>query len=140
MDPVTLVALAIATGAVLGLKETASEVVKDTYKALKKRLLKKHGDQAEVGDAVKKVEAAPNSEARQALLKEELAKTDVANDAKLLELAKQLLAAAGQDVDQTTGQTITIVGDKSRITQVSQQAGGNATQIGVARDVTLPKK
>ena len=117
MDPITLVALAIATGALLGLQETASEVVKDIYKALKRRLLREHGDQGEVKDAVEKVEADPDSKARKALLKEELAKTDVAEDAKLLELAKQLLAAAGEDVDQATGQAVSIVGNRNRVTQ-----------------------
>ena len=140
MDPLTVIVTALATGATLALKAAVGEGAKDAYKALKKRVIEKYGDKGDVQDAVNKVEADPRSDARRALLKEELAKTRAAEDGELLKAAQDLLAAAQPESAQAGEQRVTVSGDRNRVTQVSQQAGDDAIQIGVARDVTLPKK
>src|ERR1035438_9859442 len=44
MDPVTVIVMALATGAVLGLKDTASAAVMDAYRGLKTLASKRLGD------------------------------------------------------------------------------------------------
>lgn len=135
MDPITIIVTAVATGAALGLTDTVPQAVKDAYAGLRALVIRKYGDQGDVQDAVAKVEADPGSDARKALLKEELEKTKAAEDAELLKAAQDLLAAAQPENVQQDRQAVSIVGDKNKVTQISQQAGNNALQIGIARDV-----
>ena len=139
MDPVTVIVTAVTTGAVLVLQEATKLIVKDTYAALKDFIIKKYGDQGDVKDAVKKVEDKPDSDARKSLLREELETAGAGEDEELLKKAQEFLALAKPEDAQAGQQTATISGDKNVVTQVSQQAGDNAIQIGVARDVDFKK-
>ena len=136
MDPITIIVTAVAAGAALGLTDAAAQAIKDAYAGLRALIIRKYGDQGDVQDAVEKVEAHPDSSARKALLEEELEKTKAAEDAELLKAAQDLLAAAQPESAQQGRQAVSIVGDENIVTQISQQAGDHAFQIGIARDVS----
>jgi hypothetical protein len=88
MDIISVVATSIALGAAAGLKDTASNVVKDSYAALKNFLRRKLPS---VLPSVAQLEQAPESKARLAVVEEELNKTGAANDTELLNRARELL-------------------------------------------------
>ena len=96
MEPTTLIVSALSAAAGLIAKSALSEAAKDAYKKLRERLFKKHADQADIEIAVKAVETQPDSPARQALLAEELTKTQAAHDETLLHLAQTLIEAINQ--------------------------------------------
>ena len=91
MDPVSVVVTALAAGAAAGLKPAAEQVVKDAYAGLK-ALIQRKWQQV----SVNQLEANPASEARQAVVKEDLGRTDAANDRDLLALADKVLDAVAQ--------------------------------------------
>ena len=47
MDPITLIVTALAAGAALGLKDTASSAIKDAYQGLKTLVKKRLASQAD---------------------------------------------------------------------------------------------
>ena len=98
IDPVTIqttIVTALALGAAAGLQETAAQAVKDAYGAVKSLIQKKY---RRVDLAI--LEDDPSSEARQAVVKEEIAKTDMAQDAELAELVRQLVDAIEANAPQ----------------------------------------
>ena len=139
MDPLTIIVTAVVTGAALSLKDVAGTAVKDAYTGLKTLIIRKYGNQGDTADALEKVEAKPESEGRKLTLKEELESTDAAQDQELLDAAQKLLEAAKSASSQQGKQGINITGEKNKVTQVSLQAGDNALQVGVARDVDVNK-
>jgi hypothetical protein len=86
VDPVTMVAAALAAGAAAGLSDTSKQVVADTYQGLKRLI---NGRYNSVDLAV--VEARPGSTSRQAVLVEELGNAGAGNDEELIEAAQHLL-------------------------------------------------
>lgn len=87
MDPLSMIFTAIVTGASAALKPTAEAAVKDAYAALKELIKRKWS-----AVAVDPIERDPKSDARQAVLKEDLeAQPDIA-DRQVLEQAKKVLA------------------------------------------------
>ena len=84
MDPITL---AITT-ALINLGQT---VIKDAYDALKTALQKKFGADSDLVDAVDKLEQKPDSNARQAVLQEEVEVSKAAQDSELVQLAEGLV-------------------------------------------------
>jgi len=92
MDPVSL-ALITAVGA--GVTSSMTDVTKATlvsaYTALKNRLLTKFESHADLAHAVAKLEAAPDSQARQGIVLEEVTAAHADQDAELLQLAQALL-------------------------------------------------
>ncbi len=84
MDPVTLVVSAVALGAAAGVKDTAAQVVKDAYAALK-RLLGNRGVD------VSAVERRPESTTQRAALLETLTEADAGLDDELLTAARNLV-------------------------------------------------
>jgi hypothetical protein len=136
MDPLTVIVTAVATGAAVGLKDVAGAAIKDTYVGFKALILRKYGRKGLVKQCIQNIENDPKSQPRQAMLKEELAKTQATQDQELLETAKGLLEAAKPADPQQGQQSISITGSNNTITQVSQQAGDNAFQLGGARDVS----
>jgi hypothetical protein len=139
MDPITVIVTAIATGAIVGMQDTTEQIIKDAYAGLKHLILKKYSDQADVKDALKKVEARPDSEGRKLTLREELEAVDAGQDQELVQAARDFLAAAQPESAQGGQQTVTITGDGNQVNQVNQQAGDNAIQIGISRDVNFDK-
>ncbi|MFI6531842.1 hypothetical protein ACIBHY_05295 [Nonomuraea sp. NPDC050547] len=92
MDPVTLVVTALAAGAALGLKDTASAAVKDAYEALK-GLAKRRLDGRPDGElALDRHEQAPDTW-RNPLLAE-LAAAGAEGDGELVTAARALMELA----------------------------------------------
>ncbi|UGT67516.1 hypothetical protein LTT66_30585 [Nocardia gipuzkoensis] len=96
MEPVTLVAAAVAAGASAGLSETAKEAVSDAYATLKNWITTRYRDVD-----VDVVEKQPESTARQAVLAEELQQAGAGADHELLVLARRLLELVQQSVPET---------------------------------------
>lgn len=86
MDPLSLIAGALISGATAALKSTAEQVVKDAYAGLK-TLIKKKWAQVDV----EVIERDPASPARQDLLKTSLQESAALSDRELLEQARRLL-------------------------------------------------
>lgn len=126
MDPIPLIVTALSAAGGLIAQAVISEAAKDAYKRLRDRLLEKHSAQADVEMAVQAVEAQPDSEARQAMLAEELAKTQAAHDETLLRLTQTLVDAMKETSQgqqalskynvQISGGQVGVIGDNARIT------------------------
>lgn len=106
----------ITTAIVAALANLSKEAIKDGYNALKTALKKKFGSESELVDAVDKLEKKPDSEARKAIVQEEVEVAKVNDDPNLLELAQNLLdkikeQPGGQEIINQT-QTNTVSGVK----------------------------
>lgn len=99
MDPVSLALItAIGAGVTSSVTDATKESLKAGYTALKNRLIEKiHKMHPKVPQALAELEAAPTSQARQAVLVEEIMATDLPHDLELLDLAQKLL----QSIQQT---------------------------------------
>ena len=124
MDPITLVVAALVAGLTAGVTDTAKNAVKDMYMSLKARVQKKAEGHEKIQEALEKVESKPESVARQAVLKEELAEVSVEDDLELLELAKALLEKTDPNGAQSGKYNITItdaqgvvIGDHAQVEQ-----------------------
>ena len=124
MEPVALIIAAVVAGATAGAKDVIKSAVKDTYELFRARLKKKVGRNEDVQHALADVEKKPESEARQAVLKEELSETGADKDEELIRLAQQLLAQFDQKGAQSGKYNITIsngkgivIGDNAKVTQ-----------------------
>lgn len=88
MDPLTLIATAVALGASEGAHETAKRAVSDAYGALKSFITSRYG---RVADDVEGVESEPDEELRRQLLAKKLGQAGATEDAELLALAQELV-------------------------------------------------
>jgi hypothetical protein len=98
MDPISIIITALVTGAATG---AATQAVEDAYASVKGLIQRKYGH---VDIAV--LETDPTSKARQAVIKEDLEKTDAGQDKELLRQAKALLdsvQAHASDVPKAVG-------------------------------------
>jgi hypothetical protein len=91
MDPITVIVSAVVAGAAASAKDAVAQAVKDGYAGLRALIVRKFGQKADVGDAVEGVERKPNSEARKAVLKEELEAAGAGQDADVVQQAQKLL-------------------------------------------------
>lgn len=91
MDPHTIIATALSLGATTALKSTAEQAVKDAYSALKSLLVRKFGSKGDTAKAVDGVEAKPDSDARKAVLQEELESAGAGKDQEVVDRATELL-------------------------------------------------
>jgi hypothetical protein len=91
MDPISIIIAAIVAGALAATQDVAAQAVKDGYATFKALLARKFGHKPDVADALEKVEQKPDSEARRALLKEELETAGAAQDAEVVRQAQALL-------------------------------------------------
>ncbi|MEU6559095.1 hypothetical protein [Nocardia nova] len=113
MDPVTAVVIsAIAAGAVAGVGDTATQVVKDAYAGLKSLLSRKYADVD-----VSAVEKKPNSQPKKDSLAEDLADAGAAGDPELGQVAAAVLEAVrehapqvvvGLDIDNLVAQALKV--------------------------------
>lgn len=124
MDPVTLIVSAIVAGVTAGATDVAKTAVKDTYDLFMDRLKKKVKGKEDAQEALAGVEKKPESEARQAVLKEELASLEVAKDEELLKLAQAVLerldesgAKSGKYNVSITGSQGIVIGDHAKVEQ-----------------------
>ena len=84
MDPIT-------TAIVAAIAAVSSSAIKDSYSALKALLKKKFGEKSDLVEAVNKLEAKPQSEARKATVQEEVEASKANNDPEIVQLAQGLL-------------------------------------------------
>ncbi len=127
MDPITLVVSALVAGLTTGVTETAKTTVNEMYTSLKTRVQKKAEGITDVHEALNKVEDKPESKARQEVLKEELAKLKIEDDAELIELAEALLKKVDPQGTQSGKYNISITDAQGVVigdhTQVEQHFG-----------------
>lgn len=91
MDPITTVILAaLVAGVTAGAKDVGKKAIVDAYAGLKFVIKKKYGAQSDLNEAVEKLESKPDSDARQALLQEEVAATRADQDDEVLAAVKAL--------------------------------------------------
>ena len=91
MEPVSMIVAALVAGAVAATKDVATQAVKDGYEGFKNLVVRKFGGKTDVADALEGVEKRPDSEARQAVLKEELENAQAGQDAEVVQQAQALL-------------------------------------------------
>ena len=82
---------ALIAGANDGLKEVTKKGISDGYEQLKSLLSRHRNGEHDVTDAIKKLEAKPDSEARKAVLIEELESSGAAKDLAIQDQALLLL-------------------------------------------------
>ncbi len=101
MDPISIIVTALVAGAGAALKPMTEQAIKDAYAGMKGLIQRKYG---RVDVAV--LETDPASQARQAVVKEDLEKTGAGQDEQLLREAKALLdvvQARASDEPKATG-------------------------------------
>jgi hypothetical protein len=100
---ITTIIAAFVAGAMVKMKDVASQVVADSYEGLKSLLIRKLGK----GGAVQSVEDDPESDAARATLAEALANKSLQVDAELKDLALRLEKA----IDEAKAAGIAGTGD-----------------------------
>lgn len=88
MDPVSMIVMALVSGAAAALKPTAEAAIKDAYSGIKKLILDKYKKVS-----VDLIESDPASKSRQAVVQEDLEKTGAGQDVELLQKAEAVLNA-----------------------------------------------
>ena len=92
MDPVSAAILAaISAGALAGISQTAQSSVVDLYQALRAKIIQKFRRTSDVTTALEQIEARPESSARRALLEEEIARSGMAKDPEIVDIAQKIL-------------------------------------------------
>jgi hypothetical protein len=137
MDPVTSIVTALIAGAVAGLQPTVSQAVKDSYAGLKALIKRKYSQVS-----IDQLEANPQSEARRAVVIEDLQTTDAETDAEVLQQVKELLEAVqkqppdvigaiGVDLEDIKGASLTIED------VISTHIGVRAQRVETRDDITI---
>lgn len=88
MDPITLIWTAVVSGAAAAAGKVAGKAIVDGYNGLKGLVV---GAAAKVGAAIESLEARPDSESRQAVVKEELEDAKIDQNKEILSQAEALL-------------------------------------------------
>jgi hypothetical protein len=122
MDPVSLIIAALATGAVAAAKDTASQVVKDTYQGLKVLIQRKFAGKPDAESTLAKYENKP--EVYREPLRDELNQATADKDEELIKAAQKLMAlldpkqaAKGKYNVQVSGNVYGLVqGDHQNVT------------------------
>ncbi len=104
MDPIT-------TAIVAAYAAVSSSAIKDSYSTLKALLKKKFGEESELVEAVNKLEAKPQSEARKATVQEEVEAAKANDDPEIVQIAQSLLEKLKEnpEAQQVINQTISNV-------------------------------
>ncbi len=142
MEPISLIATALALGAAAGLKSTAEQAVKDAYGGLKK-LIQDRYSSAEVSLA--QLEKAPASAARRGVVEEDLTDLGAEKDEDVLRRAKEVLdtvrkyapeagPSIGVSLEDVRAASLSIEGIIASGTGVSVRKGDFAGDIEI-RDV-----
>ena len=120
MDPITAAIIAALSS---GMAEVGKESVLDAYKALKSLLSRKFGSHSQMIKAVEDLEHNPSSQARTAVLQEEVAKAKADQDPDLRRAAYSLYQQVNRSSVSRSNQVA--YGNRS----VQQQAGQNAYHV-----------
>lgn len=128
MEPLSLILAALTAGATAAAKNTAGDVVKDTYEGLKGLIKKRFVEKGKAEDSaiVEKHERKPDSGAVRELLKEELIDAGVDKDIEIQKIAEKLLdllKAQGWGAEGFGNTTVNIQGKN-----VAAQTGDENTQ------------
>jgi len=91
VEPVSMIVAAVVAGAIAATKDVATQAVKDGYAGLRTLIVRKFGGKADVAGALEGVENNPDSEARKAVLKEELETAQAGQDDEVVRQAQALL-------------------------------------------------
>jgi hypothetical protein len=110
MDPISLILAALVAGASAGLKDTASDAIKDGYAALKALVLRRVKDEPNAAVQVEAVERAPDADPTE--LRERLQATGADADEDLLRAARELLERIDPDGARTGKYNVTVTGGK----------------------------
>jgi hypothetical protein len=118
MDPITLIVTALAAGAALGMRDTASSAVKDAYTGLKALVRKRLGGRPDGELVLARHEQAPKT--WRAPLMEELNQAGADNDSSLVAAAEALMrlvddagARAGKYTVDLRGASGVQIGDRN---------------------------
>jgi hypothetical protein len=129
MDPITLIVTALAAGAVQGITDNVSAMVKDAYAGLKALAKKRLGGGPAADLVLAKHEKAP--ETWQAPLMAELAETGADHDRDLIAAARALLdlvseasGGTGKYAVNAQGAQGVQIGDHNRQENVFKRPGG----------------
>lgn len=139
MEPVTLIAAAIAIGASDGARETTKSAIGDAYSALKRWISGRYGS---VGTDVEALEQEPEEELRRQLLAKKLGEAGAGEDGELLALAQALLAAV-EDEEPSLPGTVGVairrasVGGDIEVVNVAVDGGSGVVAEDVAADGDL---
>lgn len=139
MDPVTIVAAAVAIGASEGVRETTKTAITDAYVALRNWLTSKY---TSVTAEVTGLETEPQEELRRALLAKKLAAAGANDDSKLRELAQTLLTLVEEqepDVPATVGVILrrASIGGDVEISDVAVEGGSGVIAEDINADGSL---
>jgi hypothetical protein len=108
MDPVTLILTALAAGAALGVKDTASSAVKDAYGALKGLVKKRFGGRGDGELVLARYEQAPQT--WEGPLAAELTAVGAGSDSELVAAAQALMALADEAGSRAGKYTVQVQG------------------------------
>jgi hypothetical protein len=129
MDPISIIVMALVSGAAAALKPTTEQAIKDAYVGLKGLIQRKFGH---VDVAV--LETDPASKKRQAVVQEDLEKAGAGQDAELLREAKALLDTIqthAPDVPKAVGLDLQDIKGASLTAERILAEGPNATGVRV---------
>jgi hypothetical protein len=98
MEPITAIVTALALGAAAGLKGTAEQLITDGYTALKTVITRTF---PQASASVDQLEQAPDSQARRAVVEEDLTRAGAGHSAGVLQHARALLDTIAQRAPQT---------------------------------------
>jgi hypothetical protein len=123
MDPITLIVAALVAGASTGLKDTATDAVKDAYHGLKELVQRKFGSHPKVEKALAEIEASPEAAGEE--LRAGLTGTGADSDEELVRASQALLAehdpegtAAGR-YDVQIGNAVYVAGEAKGVVGVN---------------------
>lgn len=139
MDPVTLIAAAVAIGASEGARATTKKAIGDAYTALRNWLTSKYGS---VAAEVSGLEQEPEEELRRALLAKKLAAAGGNDDSELCQLAQTLLTLIEEQepgVPATVGVRLrrASIGGDIEVTDVAVEGGSGVDAEDIVADGSL---
>jgi hypothetical protein len=139
MEPITAIVTALALGAAAGLKGTTEQLITDGYTALK-TLIKRTFPRASA--SIDQLEHAPESQARRAVVEEDLIQEGADRSAEILQHAKALLDTIAQRAPHTAeiiGVSLRdITGASLRIADVLSSGSGVIVEgVNISRDITI---
>lgn len=95
MEALDAIMTAITSGAIASAQPTTEKIISDLYNGLKTLIQHKYSDVS-----LEAVEKKPNSEAKQAALREDLEEANAAEDKELVQQAQLLLQAVAEQAPQ----------------------------------------
>lgn len=127
MDPISIIVMALVSGAAAALKPTTEKAIGDAYVGIKELIQRKFGHVN-----VTPLEEKPASKARQAVVQEDLESVGAGQDEELLSKAKALLDAIqthAPDVPKAVGLDLEDIKGASLTAERILAEGPNATGV-----------